>query len=164
MRCLHLSSIILIRGLLESLSWQRPRPKGSIDGPTKCDKLHFAVDENINSYPKSIFMEVMIPAPLLRRQCPLLTMGIVLRGKRRKSWRVPGQVLEAGRVLRDVSMHARRTEAMVVSFSNPHTFKWVITRASETLASTSDAVASRLAANGWYTKRDLVIWAPENAE
>lgn len=47
-------------------------------------------------------------------------------------------------MLRDVSMHARRTEAMVVSFSNPYTFKWVITRASEALASTSDAVAGLL--------------------
>ena len=53
-------------------------------------------------------------------------MATMLRGTRKKPWRVLEQVLEAGRVLRDVSMHARRTEVMVVSFSNPHTLKWVI--------------------------------------
>ena len=37
------------------------------------------------------------------------------------------------RALLAINMHARRTEAMVVSFSDPHTFKRVIIRASEVL-------------------------------
>ena len=45
----------------------------------------------------------------------------------------PEQVLEKSVIGLDINIHARRTETMVVSFTNPHLFRRAIIRVSEVL-------------------------------
>lgn len=90
-------------------------------------------------------------APVLSRFCSTSTTSPPPEGRKSilslvESGERPGncQNKRWRRILLDINIHPRRTEAMVVSFREPQAFKRAIIRESKAASSASDDVADRL--------------------